>query len=300
MITQTLEDWSVPLPIPQEVQQIAQQFAREQPTPAKAQQVYFNTLAVCSVNNYLRILGIPTDLSAGNSWNPAVRLAGDAADLRVAGLGDLECRPVKPGDLTCHIPQEAWFARIGYVVVQIDEEYTEATLLGFSPTAGVGELPLEQLRSLKDLPAYLDQLRPVVKLSQWFEDVFEAGWQTVEALLNPELIGLAFRLEDGRISRCKLIEWERYTQAVMMVVSLTPKSKPEMDIMVEVCPNREQAYLPLNLQLMLLDEEGNTMMNIQGQSQNKNIQLELSGELGDCFSVKVAMDDLSVTEDFVI
>ncbi|NEQ65477.1 MAG: DUF1822 family protein [Symploca sp. SIO2D2] len=301
--TQKLTDWSVPMPITQEVQRIAQSFAREQPTPSKAQQIYFNTLAVCSVNNYLKILGIPTDLSVGNSWNPVVRLAEDTADLRVTGLGDLECRPVKPGDLTCHIPQEAWFDRIGYVAVEIDEDCTQATILGFSPTAGISELPLQQLRSLKDFPAYLNQLQPVVKLSQWFEEVVEAVWQTLEAILTTEPTepALSFRDATGvSVERCKQIELEEYNQSVVMVITLIQVSEPEIDIMVGVYPKPEQIYLPPNLQVMLLDEEENTIMNIQGQRENKNMQLEFSGEPGDCFSIKVVVDEFSVTEDFII
>jgi len=297
--TQTLEDWLVPLPIPQEVQRMAQQFANEQPTQTKAQQVYFNTLAVGSVNNYLRILGIPTNLSAGNSWNPVIRLAQDTADLRVTGLGDLECRPVKEGDLTCHIPQEAWFDKIGYVAVEINKECTQATLLGFSPTAGIGELPLKQLRSLKDFPAYLNQLRPVVQLSQWFEDIFEVGWQTVEKILATEPTELAFRgATAATVQRCKLIELGRQEQTVAIIVTLAPESEQELNITVEAHPIKGQSHLPPNLQMMFLDEEGEALINAQSKNESKSIQLQVSAELGDRFSVKVALGDVSIIENF--
>ena len=64
---QTPQEQSIPMPITQEAQQIAIGFANEQPTQQKALQVYLNTLAVCSVNNYLRIMDIPTDLTAGET-----------------------------------------------------------------------------------------------------------------------------------------------------------------------------------------------------------------------------------------
>lgn len=92
---QTPEEKLIPMPITQSAQQIALQFASEQPNEPKALQVYLNTLAVCAVNNYLRIMDVPTDLTASDSWNPVLRLAADVADLWVIGLGRLECRPVE-------------------------------------------------------------------------------------------------------------------------------------------------------------------------------------------------------------
>ena len=166
--TQTLEDLLIPMAITQEARFLAQEFAKEQPTPPKAEQVYFNTLAVCMVNNYLRILGIPTDLTAGDSWNPVVRLAFDVADLEVTGLGRLECRPLKSGSRkgeliapseVCYIPPEVQSDRIGYVAVSLDDEQQEATMLGFVKTVATSELPLSQLQSIDQLLEYLAQLK---------------------------------------------------------------------------------------------------------------------------------------------
>jgi len=209
----TPQDLSVPMPITQEALQIAEQFAREQPTQQKALQVYLNTLAVYSVNNYLRIMDISTDLTAGDSWNPVVRLAADVADLWVTGLGRLECRPLsgtklainsaqKPNDnswlqfvklkltsqekspsIACYIPPEVQADRIGYVVVQIDAEQQESTLLGFSKAAETSELPINQLQSISELLQHLEnkKLLPVtsVNLTQWLQGLFEDGWQAV-------------------------------------------------------------------------------------------------------------------------
>jgi hypothetical protein len=69
---------------------------------------------------------------------------------------------------------------------------------------------------------------------------------------------------------------------------------------VEEQPPQGQTYLPSNLQLMVLDEDGETVIDAYARSDNKTIQLEFGGEPGDCFSVKVALGDVSVTENFVI
>lgn len=178
---------AIPLLIPSKARDLAQEFARQQPTRDQAKQVYLNTLAVCLVNNYLRIMGIPTDLNAGDSWNPAVRLFANVADLTVVGRGRLECRPVLPGKASvCHVPAEVHTDRIAYVVVELDLKHQQANLLGFVPTVEREVLPLKQLRSPDELLEHLLSPQPqTVNLRQWLQQTIDAGWQTVESLLHP-------------------------------------------------------------------------------------------------------------------
>lgn len=279
----------------------AEQFRRYQSNPHKAKQVYLNTLAVYAVNVYLQCREFETDLEKSASWDPVMQVLMDVADLMVKNRGKLECRPVLPSSEVVCVPAEVWSERIGYVAVQLNESLREATLLGFVEKVAGTELPLSQLRSLEELPQYLNKIRPVVNLSEWFENVFEAGWQAVEALLGTEPTELAFSFRSApEVRRCKLIELGTPGQSVALIVALTGESEQEVDITVEVQPPKGQTYLPSNLQLMLLDEDGEAVIDARARSDNKNIQLEFGGEPGDRFSVKVALDNVSVTENFVI
>jgi hypothetical protein len=164
---------SLPMPITQKAIRWARQFASEQRHPHKKEEVYFNTLAVFAVRDYLTLLDIETDLTNCHSWNPVVRLLENVADLYIKNLGKIECRPMitlpKYGENnrinspqnrshTCHVPPEAREERIGYLVVDIDEDEKEARLLGFSPTAGTGELVLSELHSLDDFLLHLEYI----------------------------------------------------------------------------------------------------------------------------------------------
>jgi len=152
---------SIPLPITTASIQIARQFANQQPTPEKQAEVYLNTLAISAVNDYMQMMDIPTDLKASDSWNPAIRLYTDVADLTLTGLGRLECRPVKVDDLqklTYYLPPDVPEDRIGVVVVAIDDRDRQATLLGFAKTVTTGNLPISQLQTLDDLLVYLEYL----------------------------------------------------------------------------------------------------------------------------------------------
>jgi hypothetical protein len=291
----------VPMPITQKAQQIARSFAQLQPTTSKAEQVSRNTLAVCMVNNYLKILGITTDLDAGDSWNPAVQFAGDVADLRIVGKGALECRPASPGEVSWTIPEMAQIDRIGYVIVQIDQAIAESTLLGFAPSVAIGKLNLVDLKPMRELPGYLDQLQPITYLSRWLDGIFEPMWQSKNRL-EFEFIGLpTFRSRAAnQVQRCQLVTLADQEPAIALQITLIPLSSTELDIRVEVYPSIELSYLPPDLQIGIFDEDAIAILEARSRQEGRHIQLEFTGELGDRFSIRMNSGQASVTENFVI
>lgn len=187
--------------------QIALKFALQQPNRERAIQVYLNTLAVLTVKRCLDIVEIATDLAASDCWNPFCRLGADLADLKVAGIGYLECRPVAADRQDCYIPPEALENRIGYLVVQLQKPYQEATILGFVPKAMQINLPLSQLQPLSELFVHLENLKiplgPTVSLRQWLNNTVDTMWQNVavdavwqtvdDVLIAPPQPSFAFR-----------------------------------------------------------------------------------------------------------
>lgn len=301
--TKKIEEKSIPVSITQAALRMARQFADQQPTQEKKEQVYLNTLAVCVVNDYMEMMEIPTNLRASDSWNPAMHLYADVADLKLTGLGYLECRPVREGTL-CYIPPEVPDDRIGVVVVKIDAELQEATLLGFTKTVRTGELSISQLQTVDDLLEHLDRLernQDEVSLSQWLQNIFEVGWQSVEEILAPKAPLLAFRYRH-RVTRGKLIDLgiQLPGQAVALVVTLTSETEVQIHIKVQVYPTGEQAYLPPNLTLKVLEGEGVAVMEARTGSANTHMTLEFSALLGERFSVRVELGDISVTDNFVV
>lgn len=313
MILHTIEPLTFTVSLALEAHAKAEQFCRRQSNPRKAKQVYLNTLAVYAVNFYLQCQGLETDLTQSDSWNPLMQTLLDVADLQVKNRGKLECRPVLPGSQVCHVPPEVGSERIGYVAVQLSESLREATLLGFVPAVATKELPLSQMRSLEDLREHINQLgqpQPVVQLSQWLHNIIDAGWETVEALLVPQELAFGFRSShrmktsslanpaDG-VKRGKLLDLERAGEQVALFVKLKATESSEMDISVEVYPTGGQTSLPQDLQLMVLDEEGEAVMQAQARS-TENIQLEFSGETGERFGIRVELGGVSITESFLI
>lgn len=306
----TPEDLSVLMPITQEAQQTASQFASEQPTPPKALQVYLNTLAVYAVSHYLRMLGIATNLTAGDSWNPVLRFASDVADLWVTNVGRLECRPLQ--DHQCLVPPETQDDRIGYVAVQIDLEQQTARLLGFTPVVTTDELALRELQPIKQLLQHLENGQPdtaLVKLSQWWHNIFEVGWQSVEALLDtqffPPAAGqVAFRKNvHPSLRRAKVIHLQDSESrvSVILVVNLVQQITGNFDIHLQVFPLESETELPQGLTLNILDEAGNLFFEITSDRNRAVLQSRsFSGQPEEQFQVQISLGKNSITEAFVI
>lgn len=302
--------FTVPLAISAHLQ--AKKFRSYQSNPHKATQVYLNTLAVYAIDRYLQCLGFKTNLEKSDSWNPTLQTLMDVADLEIVDYGKLECRALMPQTDYLWVPAEVWSDRIGYVAVQFDESLRQATLLGFAEKIAECKLPITQLRSLEMFPGYLNRLKqpkPVVTLNQWLENIFEAGWSVANELFIAPKPAFNFRGGDLAITpvddslpvvkRRKLLDLEAIAERVVLMVGLMPTGDREREIWVKLFPDGDRTHLPPNLQLMVLDETGEALMQATARS-TESILLKFSGEVGEHFSLKIALDNLSLSEAFII
>ena len=373
------------LPITQKAIRLAWQFASEHNHPQKVEQLFLNTLAVLAVSDYLKILDIETDLTQCDSWNPVIRLFENVADLYIKGLGKLECRPIRSAHQQgengqensvanlpemCPVSIEAREERIGYIVVEIDEDEKEARLLGFSPTAETGELVLSELHSLDDFLIHLEHLsESKVYLRQWLEKIYTSDWESVESVFNPppetspveienpvqsnlgnwlknavetgwqkieqgkqNLENLIFtdenqnfafrgsenlnpesalhgrqtsinRFPEADVTRAKLIDLGirlgRIT--VALLVAIAEEDDRRIKVCVQLHPAIGQKFLPPELKLALVSDTGETLQQAESTAQSSLIQMNDFKVLPQTnFSVKVAIDNLSIQENFVV
>lgn len=317
----------ITVPLGREAHAIAGQFAAFQATQEKGKQVYLNTLAVYAVHSYLKWMEIETNLSQSDSWHPGLQSLSDVADLVLPGIGRLECRPVLPGEMTLHIPPQATEDRIGYVAVQFSESLDEVELLGFFRSVNASKEP-QQIAitslsfantNLQPLDVLLDYIPEAssVNLSRWLENIFEAGWQTAEALFSPQTANPALSVRNAHqlgeinaenlaagVKRGKLINLgiQLADNPVALMVTVTPATDEEVDIRLQVYPAGRQIYLPQGLQLSVLDENGAAVpeLEVTARTADNCIQLAFSVQPGEQFSVQLALEDVSITEDFLL
>lgn len=318
-----LTEISLPLPITKATRQIAQNFAAAQATPEKAEQVQLNTLAVLVVNNYLNMLGIATDLTQSDSWNPVMQICADVADLEVKGAGKLECLPLKEITSVYSIPEASADSRIGYVIVVIDDSLRQAHILGFVPTLTSQEISLDRLQAPEDLVDRIHDLKSnfleekLNNLSQWFDDIFAAGWETIDSLFNGPELAPAFGFRGGNIlatpelyfketkpvlRRGKLINLGQKADAVtvILLIELQAQSDTKTDIRVQLHPSGQKRHLPENIKLIVLEESGTMFMEAKARNADDYIQLQFSGVKEENFTLQVALNDVITTERFVI
>lgn len=313
----------------------AQCFSRKHAKPAKAKQVYLNTLAVHGVNFYLDCLGIDTDLPRSQSWNPIQQALLDTAALQVKQRGLLECRPVLSGATTVYVPAETHQNRIGYVAIQLDSDLKEATLLGFLPVATAEQVSLDQLHPLEKLVDHLEAcaapsqadmqhaishaipptasegirtaLATTTQLNLWLQGLATIDWQTVNNALIVQQPNLGFRGEQPpaadmppvlqRSKQISLLEPE--IPPIQLIVGLSPVSDSEIEIWVQINSADEQQSLPPHLRLFVLDSLGASAM--QAETRNiEAIRLRFTGLVGEQFSLKITFDSTSVVESFMI
>jgi Protein of unknown function (DUF1822) len=376
---------SLPMPITQKAIRLAWQFASEHKHPQKVEQIYINTLAVLAVGDYLKLLDIETDLTQCDSWNPVIRLFENVADLYIKGLGKIECLPIKrvhqnaengkENSATilpemCRVPTEAREERIGYIVVEIDEDEKEARLLGFSPTAETGELVLRDLHSLDDFLIHLEKIyESKVNLRQWLDNIFRSDWESVESIFDPQpeaepteidnpvksnlgnwlknaaetgwqkieegkqnIEDLIFpndhpsfvfrgggnsrvesaehdrqssvnRFPEADVTRAKLIDlgMRLGKTSVALLVAIAQECDRSFRVHVRLYPAMGERYLPTNIKLSLISDTGENLTDAISRIQDKCIVLDdIEVEREESFSIRVTLDDFTITENFVV
>ena len=89
------------------------------------------------------------------------------------------------------------------------------------------------------------------------------------------------------------------TVRVLLEITLLPAGSEQTNVYLRVLPVRSNT-LPLNVEVIVLDEDGEVLWEEQADSDTNRFQNDFSGTIGDCFQVKVAYQEVSITEDFTI
>ncbi|NDJ17144.1 DUF1822 family protein [Myxacorys almedinensis] len=165
-----------------------------------------------------------------------------------------------------------------------------AMLYGAEPIA-TRSLPVDPLPSGNS-----DAIQALVDLIQTAQDD-ETLWSAVESLWN-----VAPDHTAAGVRHVKLVDlgMQIAGQAIALAVAIVQKANGQVGVLLQVYPTRPEAFLPPNLTLLLLDESGRSLREIVARQADICLQLKLSGEPGEEFSVRVTLGEASITEHFVI
>ena len=137
-----------------------------------------------------------------------------------------------------------------------------------------------------------------IQLSQWLNHRFEQGWQAINELMAPQLVG-AFM--DTQIKRAKLIdlgvELAGCQVSLMMTITATEVG---MNLQASVYPTGESLNLPPNLHLRILTDSGEVFKEVISRSDDEFIRYRFDTATGDSFTIQVGLGTALVTESFQI
>ncbi|WP_160166318.1 DUF1822 family protein [Calothrix sp. PCC 7507] len=148
------------------------------------------------------------------------------------------------------------------------------------------------------------------KLSNWFKNTFDDGWQPLNALLNQESGNLVYSFRnhevaarDVSVEGIKLIDLEMQlsNQSVALLVGFTPEDTGTVAVRVQLHPTKGQTYLPQHIKLGLISPSEVILQEIKSRIQDNFIQLKrFTCSPGKIFKIQVTIDEFSITEEFLI
>ncbi|MEG3440295.1 DUF1822 family protein [Pannus brasiliensis CCIBt3594] len=135
-----------------------------------------------------------------------------------------------------------------------------------------------------------------VHLGEWFENQFARGWRAIEEVISPRLVPAFKNIE---IKRAKDINLELSRNQLALTLTIG-RTEFGFKIQTSVYPTGEQTFLPPNVKLMILTEEGEIFKEVVSEENDEFIRYRFDAESGDKFQVKIALGEESILEKFQV
>jgi Protein of unknown function (DUF1822) len=145
-----------------------------------------------------------------------------------------------------------------------------------------------------------------VRLRQWFHDVFEPDWHSIEDIFVTAgtSVETKIALQTAGVKRAKLIDLE---SPVALIVTLKNESSTTTSILLQV-HGTDLHYLPENLLMTVLsplgDVRGCARLHPQrsaiAHGSSEVIQLEFTVERGEEFTVELTSGNVTMTQNFLM
>lgn len=136
------------------------------------------------------------------------------------------------------------------------------------------------------------------RFSNWFQKIFTEGWQTLDELLSDSTFALESFRNSG-VSGGKKINISD-NKSIILAVKIKKSSPTVFNILLEVLPTKTQPYLPQLLKTKIINAEGLVQSEFTSDEKTENITFDLSGKLGEAFSVEFVFQDRNVIEKFIV
>lgn len=167
----------------------------------------------------------------------------------------------------------------------------------------------EEKQELEHLLATAPQEPQIIQVTKWFQQAFEAGWQSLEELIEvslPPHLAYGFRngypLEKEVAQGLKLLDLGRDSKnEVALIVKISPKSEGKIGVRIQLQSMNDQRYLPTNIKLGLLSRFSQMLQEVQARNNDSMIQLkQFTCKEGGIIQVQISRGDLILTESLKV
>lgn len=153
----------------------------------------------------------------------------------------------------------------------------------------------------------------LTRLGDWLRGSFDNIWQNIEDTLSEQQVAAGWRSRNTQnltsqnqnpvfdINRVKILDFASVSgsERVALLIGISSINDTEVTIGVEIRPTGNAIYLPNEVQVRLLDENGDEVGQA-GAGVTQTIQFQFGGQQGERFGIEVACGDKVITENFVI
>ncbi|NBD15041.1 MAG: DUF1822 family protein [Cyanobacteria bacterium] len=166
----------------------------------------------------------------------------------------------------------------------------------------------EEKQQLDNLLAAATQQKDIIDVKQWFRNIFEAGWYSLEELIKPQSMNLAYNFRSNESPQkegaqgVKLLELgPDCKNEVALIVKIHPKREGKIAVQIQLQSMDEENYLPSSLKLSLLSQSNKIIQEVQARDQDNLIQLKQFTCKERIFvGVQVTLGDLTLAESFKV
>ncbi|WP_163671992.1 DUF1822 family protein [Adonisia turfae] len=282
-------------------------------------------LAVIATYRYLKRVGIPAEQSMPDSLPLGI--------LNIPEVGYLRCCPVD-GDALIALPQTVSNC-IGQVLVSLSPDKMFGEVFGFWPgmnnqvaqTAKSEGKPkfrykpsqkrtsVSEYQSLETLIDAVWAYEPVTDvpptvsitlLRKWLDGIYDNDWQESSPMRDRSRQTRSAQMRHaakntGSLNTgIKQIKQKFNGQTLGLQIYITPARDQSITVQARLMLMNavDDAYLPHGIQLLLLDESNQAVMKREARGDDSWLQHEFLASSGTQFSLKVVLNDVSMTEAF--
>jgi Protein of unknown function (DUF1822) len=138
----------------------------------------------------------------------------------------------------------------------------------------------------------------ITHLSGWLQNQVEEGWQSVQNLISPNLLG---SFMGNQVKRAKMmdlgLDLAGHQVVLMMVVAQSAES---VSIQASLYPTGQATFLPPHLKLIISTANMPVFKEVTAQSDDEFIRYRFEASIGDLFDVQVILGENSIQECFQV